>query len=125
MFLTILVSKTISIYNIQKHSHFQACIFDSFKIVISYIQRLHERANGYETLPNGNKYWQDPPNKPYLKKSKTLKFFQSATYDKGIEDGLDEEIAFKDAQYEGDWDWKKDADGIIFYDRRYKKLKLV
>ena len=43
----------------------------------------------------------------------------------GIEDGLDEEIAFKDAQYEGDWDWKKDADGIIFYDRRYKKLKLV
>ena len=60
-----------------------------------------------------------------MSKGKTLRLFQSATYDKGIEDGLDEEIAFKDAQYEGDWDWKKDADGRIYYDRRYKKLKLV
>ena len=95
----------------------------------SYIQSLHERANGYETLADGKggvfKHWQDPPERPYLSKGKTLRLFQSATYDKGIEDGLDEEIAFKDAQYEGDWDWKKDADGRIYYDRRYKKLKLV
>ena len=95
----------------------------------SRIQSLHERANGYETLADGKggvfKHWQDPPERPYLSKGKTLRLFQSATYDKGIEDGLDEEIAFKDAQYEGDWDWKKDADGRIYYDRRYKKLKLV
>jgi len=91
----------------------------------STIKMYHERANGYETLDNGSKYWQDPPERPYLPKGKTLRLFQSATYDKGIEAGLDEDIAFRDAQYEGDWDWKKDADGRIYYDRRYKKLKLV
>ena len=68
----------------------------------STIKMYHERANGYETLDDGSKYWQDPPERPYLKKSKTLKMFQSATYDKGIEDGLDEDVAFRDAQYEGD-----------------------
>ena len=61
----------------------------------------------------------------YLSKTKTLKYFQSDTYDDAIKDGVNEDIAFKDAQDMGDWNWKEDADGRIYYDRRYKKLKLV
>ena len=61
----------------------------------------------------------------YLSKTKTLKYFQSDTYDDAIKDGVNEDIAFKDAQDMGDWNWKEDADERIYYDRRYKKLKLV
>ena len=51
--------------------------------------------------------------------------FESETYNDAIKNGVNEEIAFKDAQDMGDWDWKEDGDERIYYDRRYKKLKLV
>ena len=63
----------------------------------------------------------------YLGKSKTLRYFQSDTYDKDIKDGIDEEQAFLNARDMGDWNWKLDDSDSEYeiYDARYKKLRLT
>ena len=57
----------------------------------------------------------------YLSQSKTLRYFQSDTFDEEIKNGKSKEEAFKEAREVGDWNWKEDSAGRIWYDRRFKK----
>ena len=89
------------------------------------IYYLEDRVNGRtkrERSPTSGEY-----KTRYLSKRATLKFFQSDTYDKDIKDGIDEDEAFHNARFTGDWNWKLDDsdDEYEIYDARYKKLRLT
>ena len=61
----------------------------------------------------------------YLSKPKTLRYFQSDTYDEDIKNGISEKEAFLNARSMGDWNWKEDDKDYIRYDRRFKKIRLT
>ena len=86
-----------------------------------YIYILEDKVNGLTRFKDG-KF-----KTKYLRKRATLKFFQSDTYDKDIKDGIDEDEAFHNARFTGDWNWKLDDsdDEYEIYDARYKKLRLT
>ena len=86
------------------------------------IYYLEDRVNGLTKMKSGGEF-----KTRYLGKSKTLRYFQSDTYDKDIKDGIDEEQAFLNARDMGDWNWKLDDsdDEYEIYDARYKKLRLT
>jgi hypothetical protein len=94
---------------------------------IRYLQRFTDttveiyenRANGFSS-GSGTKY-----RTKYLSKSKTLRMFESDTYDKEIKNGKSEKEAFILAREIGDWNWKEDSAGRIYYDRRFKKDRLT
>lgn len=86
------------------------------------INKLFQRANGFTLTEDGTRVYDDK----FLSKAKTLRYFTSATYEKNLANGMEEEKAFEDAQWDGaDWEWKKDDKGYIKYDRRYKKRRLT
>ena len=55
-------------------------------------------------------------NKP-LSPAQTRIYFQSDTDD----DGKKTDKSFLAAKEKGDWNWKKDSAGVVYYDNRYKK----
>ena len=77
-----------------------------------WVYEMEEKANG-------------DINGKLLSKNKTLRYFQSDTYDEDIKNGIDEEVAFVNAQDMGDWNWKEDDKEYIRYDRRFKKRRLT
>ena len=77
-----------------------------------WVYEMEEKANG-------------DINGKLLSKNKTLRYFQSDTYDEDIKNGIDEEVAFVNAQDMGDWNWIEDDKGYIKYDRRFKKKRLT
>jgi len=55
--------------------------------------------------------------KRLLPKTAYRRYFQSDTDD----DGKKTDKSFLAAKEKGDWDWKKDSAGVVYYDNRYKK----
>ena len=87
------------------------------------IYYLEDRVNGRTERGDGG----EVKTKYRVGKTKTLKYFQSDTYDKDIKGGIDEKEAFLNARDMGDWNWKLDDsdDEYEIYDARYKKLRLT
>ena len=57
----------------------------------------------------------------FLSGSQTRRFFSSYTYD----DGGRTDESFLEARDMGDWEWKEDDNGFLWYDRRFKKHRLT
>ena len=83
------------------------------------VYEYEDKVNGFSS-GSGTKY-----RTKYLSKSKTLRYFQSDTYDNEIKNGKSEKEAFILAREVGDWNWKEDSAGRIWYDRRFKKDRLT
>ena len=80
----------------------------------------------YETYVNGFSSGSGKDYKTdYLSQLKTLRYFQSDTFDEEIKKGTSKDKAFLIAREVGDWNWKEDSAGFIWYDRRYKKDRLT
>ena len=94
-------------------------LMDSWQDGNTTIEIYENRVNGFSS-GFGTEY-----RTKYLSKSKTLRYFQSDTYDNEIKNGKSEKEAFILAREVGDWDWKEDSAGRIWYDRRYKKDRLT
>ena len=47
--------------------------------------------------------------------------FDSVTFDEGMKNGLGRKQALINAREKGDWNWKEDSAGFIYYVNRYKK----
>ena len=57
----------------------------------------------------------------FLSGSQTRRYFSSYTYD----DGGRTDESFLEARDMGDWEWKEDDNGFLWYDRRFKKHRLT
>tara|TARA_B100000902_G_scaffold197683_1_gene188700 strand:- start:378 stop:1478 length:1101 start_codon:yes stop_codon:yes gene_type:complete len=83
------------------------------------VYSMEEKVNGISS-GSGETYKTE-----YLSKAKTLRYFQSDTYDEDIKNGISEKEAFLNARSMGDWNWKEDDKDYIRYDRRFKKRRLT
>ena len=83
------------------------------------VYSMEEKVNGISSGSGGNYKTE------YLSKAKTLRYFQSDTYDEDIKNGISEKEAFLNARSMGDWNWKEDDKDYIRYDRRFKKRRLT
>ena len=83
------------------------------------VYSMEEKVNGISS-GSGENYKTE-----YLSKPKTLRYFQSDTYDEDIKNGISEKEAFLNARSMGDWNWKEDDKDYIRYDRRFKKIRLT
>ena len=83
------------------------------------IDRLYSLVNGQDTdqVDKGT----GKLIKKFLSPASTRRYFSSYTYD----DGGRTDESFLEARNMGDWEWKEDDNGFLWYDRRFKKHRLT
>ena len=83
------------------------------------IDRLYSLVNGQDTdqVDKGT----GKLIKKFLSPASTRRYFSSYTYD----DGGRTDESFLEARDMGDWEWKEDDNGFLWYDRRFKKHRLT